>query len=285
MKLKTKHLFQLTLLCMVLVGVFLIPQKTYAKDSDFVIENGVLKEYKGHSKNVVIPEGVTTIEAGVFGKLGNDKNNNSYFPFIESITIPSSVKKIKMVYQLDTFGGTNLKKITVSKNNKYFCSVKGVLYDKKKKTLIRYPRGLHKMVPIPKTVVTIGEGAFCSCDIKKFKIPKTIKKIDTGAFAYFSFGKGIDLTIPNSVKSIGVGAFFNSGIKNITLSNKMKEIPMYSFSYCFELENITVPKSVKKIDSWAFQRVMDNITVKGYKGSYAQSYAKKNNIKFKVIKK
>ena len=50
MKPKTKHLFQLTLLCMVLVGVLLIPQKTYAKDSDFVIENGVLTKYNGTEK-------------------------------------------------------------------------------------------------------------------------------------------------------------------------------------------------------------------------------------------
>ena len=29
--------------------------------SDFVIENGVLKEYKGSGGNVVVPEGVTSI--------------------------------------------------------------------------------------------------------------------------------------------------------------------------------------------------------------------------------
>ena len=34
--------------------------------SDFVIENGVLKKYKGPGGNVVIPEGVTSIERGVF---------------------------------------------------------------------------------------------------------------------------------------------------------------------------------------------------------------------------
>ena len=112
MKLKTKHLFQLTLLCMVLIGVFLIPQITYAQDSDFVIENGVLKEYKGHSKNVVIPNGVTTIDMNIFGDTDQDSD------FIETITIPSSVKKLNsgdgFASCFNTFWCPNLKKIIVS---------------------------------------------------------------------------------------------------------------------------------------------------------------------------
>jgi hypothetical protein len=35
--------------------------------SDFVIENGILKEYVGSGGEVVIPEGVTGIAYGVFG--------------------------------------------------------------------------------------------------------------------------------------------------------------------------------------------------------------------------
>lgn len=34
--------------------------------SDFVIENGVLKEYRGFGGDVVIPDGVTTIGDGAF---------------------------------------------------------------------------------------------------------------------------------------------------------------------------------------------------------------------------
>ena len=283
MKLKTKHLFQLTLLCMVLVGVFLIPQKTYAKDSDFVIENGVLKEYKGHSKNVVIPNGVTTIDMNIFGDTDQDSK------FIETITIPSSVKKLNsgdgFAYCFNTFWCPNLKKIIVSKDNKYFSSVNGVLYNKKKTTLIRYPRGQHKMVSIPKTVITVSDGAFSMCHIKNFKIPKTIKKIGKGGFAYITDDKLINLVIPNSVKSIGEGAFYWSGIKSVVISNKMKKIPDYAFADCGDLKTVTIPKSVKKIGYGIFQTHEKNVTIKGYKGSYAQSYAKKNNIKFKEIKK
>ena len=34
--------------------------------SNFVIENGVLKKYKGKGGNVTIPEGVQSIGSGVF---------------------------------------------------------------------------------------------------------------------------------------------------------------------------------------------------------------------------
>ena len=34
--------------------------------SDFVIENGILTEYKGSGGDVVIPDGVTSIRSGAF---------------------------------------------------------------------------------------------------------------------------------------------------------------------------------------------------------------------------
>ena len=51
--------------------------------SDFVIENGVLKKYVGPGGDVVIPEGVTSIEEGAFS--GSSP---------ASVTIPDSVTSI-----------------------------------------------------------------------------------------------------------------------------------------------------------------------------------------------
>ena len=56
-----------------------------ADSKDFLIENGVLKRYKGKSKNVVVPEGVTAIGKRAF----------SNKQFIESVIIPEGVIVIK----------------------------------------------------------------------------------------------------------------------------------------------------------------------------------------------
>ena len=49
----------LTLLTLSL-GTLVVNAET--KDSDFVIENGVLKQYKGNDDTVYIPEGVTKLQ-------------------------------------------------------------------------------------------------------------------------------------------------------------------------------------------------------------------------------
>ena len=59
---------------------------------DFVIENGVLKKYKGSAKVVVIPDGVKEIGGGEF--LAN--NGLNYNSTITKVIIPDSVTKIGM---------------------------------------------------------------------------------------------------------------------------------------------------------------------------------------------
>jgi hypothetical protein len=51
---------------------------------DFVIEDGVLRKYKGNDAEVVIPDGVTSIGSGVFSECIN----------LTTITIPDSVTSI-----------------------------------------------------------------------------------------------------------------------------------------------------------------------------------------------
>ena len=57
--------------------------------SDFVIENGVLKEYTGPGGDVVIPDGVATIEGCLYSGAFSSCRN------LEGITIPESVKEIQ----------------------------------------------------------------------------------------------------------------------------------------------------------------------------------------------
>jgi hypothetical protein len=86
-------------ICMIVTGITMIPQTVQAADDDFVIEDGVLIEYKGSGGKVVIPDGVTEIADYVF----------YYNDTITSITVPESVTKCGS----RCFGGcTSLKEIT-----------------------------------------------------------------------------------------------------------------------------------------------------------------------------
>ena len=69
-----------------------------SKSNDFVIENGVLKEYKGTDADVVIPEGVTKIGDSAFYACQS----------IESIVVPKGVTRIG---EYAFFGCQNLSKV------------------------------------------------------------------------------------------------------------------------------------------------------------------------------
>ncbi|HTO16736.1 MAG TPA: leucine-rich repeat domain-containing protein [Edaphocola sp.] len=78
----------------------------------------------------------------------------------------------------------NLKSFQVDFNNKHFSSQSGVLYDKNKTKLIRYPTSKTiSSFEIPIGVETIGGGAFAKCNnLERVLLPKSITKIDGYAF-------------------------------------------------------------------------------------------------------
>lgn len=93
-------------------------------------------------------------------------------------------------------------------------------------------------------------------------------------------GSGGDVTIPDCVTSIGDGAF--RGCKNltsITIPDGVTSIGYSAFDGCENLTSITIPDSVTSIGNWAFDGC-ENLTIHAPAGSYAEQYAKENNIPF-----
>ena len=126
-----------------------------------------------------------------------------------------------------------------------------------------------------------------NCLIKSVKIPNTVKTIGADAFWHCTSIKKI--SIPNSVKSIANDAFGEcKNLSKVKLSRKLKTIKSFAFSDCPKLKKITIPKSVKKIGKKAFgyksySKRIKCFTIKGYKGTAAEKYAKKNKFKFVAI--
>ncbi|MFZ2888017.1 MAG: leucine-rich repeat protein, partial [Ruminococcus bromii] len=73
-----------------------------------------------------------------------------------------------------------------------------------------------------------------------------------------------------------------SSLKNVTLPETCTSVGSYAFANCPKLESVYIPASVTEISDKAFKN-SSAVTIKGIAGSYAEEYAKANNIPFNGI--
>ncbi len=153
---------------------------------------------------------------------------------LKKVSVPSSVTKIGK-HAFD--GCYSLEQISVDDSNDNYLSENGILFDKDKKTIIKYPATLSdETYSIPDGVKTIGSDAFGFTKIKKIYIPNSVTVICEEAF----FSSNVsDVEIPNSVKSIGSNAFaYCDGITNITIGTNLTTIDDFAFFCCRNLSNV-----------------------------------------------
>lgn len=111
----------------------------------------------------------------------------------------------------------------------------------------------------------------------EFVIPDGVEVI---AYAAFKGCKITNITIPSSVTHIYASAFENCwGLTNVTIPSSVTFIGPSAFSGCKNLTSITIPSSVTDIWSWAFEDC-DNLTIYCPAGSFAESYAKAEGIRY-----
>ena len=84
---------------------------------------------------------------------------------------------------------------------------------------------------------------------------------------------GSDLALPESLTLIGEEAFMGVSAERVEVSGNVVAIEARAFADCRELREITIPKTVLKIDDSAFDGCED-VTVRGTKGSEAERIAK-----------
>ena len=108
-----------------------------------------------------------------------------------------------------------------------------------------------KKITLPEGVKSIEKSGFEGCvKLTTINLPESLTTIGDRAF-YETFESG-SLTIPKNVISIGNDAFFESGLIEITFMNDMETIPTGLLHENFNLEKVTLPNGVKKIEDGAF---------------------------------
>ncbi len=179
--------------------------------NDFIIENGVLKEYVGNDEEVIIPEGIVRIGEGAF--YGRED--------IVSVTIPDGVTSIG---EKSFFGCVLLTDITIPDSvteigDSAFWGCESL------------------NVAIPDSVITIGEGAFGCCDELADEDGFVIIR---GVLYYYS-GDSIDVVIPEGVTRIEIEAFaLQEDLESVVIPASVTDIGCNAFSS--ECVTICAPK-------------------------------------------
>ncbi len=175
------------------------------------IERGAIS-YDNKLTALNFPEGLETIEnLAVYTCYG-----------LTDINIPSTVSSIGNNFAVCCFA---LENFNVNQANEHYCDIDGVLYNKDRSVLIRYPE--HREA--------VG-----------YTIPDTVTELAPSAFETAGYLETI--VIPDTVTLLGERCFsMCSALKSVKLPQGITEIPQYCFGSSNNLEELFIPKSVTKI--------------------------------------
>lgn len=212
-------------------------------------------------KTIILPSNLTTISSYAFRSCGlisitfpNTVSNLEYYAF-QSCTSLTSVTfgDYILYYGEEVFMNCdNLIQLNVQSGNANYSVLDGVIFNKDKTNLVRFPVSKAGNYIIPSTVTSISSSAFAGCrKITGVTIPNTINIIDANVFMQCSSLESI--IIPNSVKEISSNAFaFCSNLNNLTIGNSVTKIGIGAFRCCTKLTSVQIPSSVTTIERLAF---------------------------------
>ena len=132
-----------------------------------------------------------------------------------------------------------------------------------------------KKVVMPDTITTLWAGAFAECKkLESVVFSKNLKIMYDSSFLNCTSLKSI--VLPDRLEEVGISVFRGcSSLSSVTFGKGPLYLNLYSFKDCTALKKITIPRNVDRIFSWAFDG--DKLTIYGYKGTRAESYAKNND--------
>ena len=240
-------------------------------------------------KNVNIPDGVKRIESWTFSNCSS----------LTNITVPDSVTVLD---GLAFSYCTNLKNIELSKN----LTEIGM-------GALSHCTSLEN-IDIPDSVIIMDNIAMAGCsELKSVNIGSNLKTVGGQVFAGCTSLEKVNVNLNNKNYTSENGIWYDKNKTKIilypynkkdsayTTPTSLKELCNgYVGSYGILLDNsnlktVTIEKNVAKIDDYAIGFVFDfdnykinkvkDFTVKGYRGTVAESYAKKNSFNFVALDK
>ena len=256
-------------------GITTIPKHLFDGSSDYSYDS--YDSWFDGLEEIDIPETVTTIGEYAFD---NCKN----------LTTVTGMKNVTKIGDGAFYNCSNLKEITIPDTVESMG------------TSIFYGCSSLKKIVWSKSIKEIENNAFKGCSsLTEIIIPDGVTSIGNNAFQNCTSLASV--RIPNSVTSLGTYIFDGcSSLTDVALGKGLTSIPSYMFSNCESLKNIKIPYNVEAIESYAFLNdtafteitiprkttainsnafsYPEKLNIYGISGTYAETFANENNIKF-----
>ena len=242
------------------------------KDKFLVIGKGCMVNYVIENDAVYIPNGVRQISGVDFKDL--DKKI--------TLHISKDVRKISDIEQIGY-----VRAIKVDKDNEMLSAEDGVLYNKNRTMIYRYPvYKTNKRFYAETKLEAVGDKAFYGCDIEVAELYNGVKTI--GNMAFYECANLEQIELPDSLIKLGNKAFYGcEELSSVALSDEVTVIPYSAFSGCENLEEFICSESLTTICSKAFYgcenlktftlpKTVKKVIYDSFEGSRAELFVKDN---------
>ncbi|MBQ8859564.1 MAG: leucine-rich repeat domain-containing protein [Clostridia bacterium] len=242
---------------------------------------------------ITLPEGVVSIGNGAFEECHS----------LLEIRIPKSVSSIGTY----AFSGCySLVSILVDEENRAFCSVDGVLYNKSMTKLMKYPpKKTGYSYTLPSTVTSIDiEALAYSRNLREVILHDHVTSIGIQAFSatYMAANTGFwekgviyvgnyavgavnktakEVTIREGTLLIADGIFAGADLQKLYLPEGLTTIGTNVFSWCKKLTTVFLPSSLKRVGESAFYdcTALDTVCYRGLEEDIENIFFGKQNEK------
>ena len=174
---------------------------------------------------IIIPEGVTTIESQTF---------------IDCYRMESAPELPKSLLRIGDYAFANNRWDIIDLPDALHSIGEGAFYGCWLKSMV-----------IPETCISIGDVAFQGCqELSEISLPQHLETIPYGMCGNCFSLKSIEL--PNNCRTVGMNAFFYAPLENVVFGSMVETIEKDAFLGC-RLTTISLPASLRTLGAACFQ--------------------------------